>query len=237
MCGPKNLYGEQRSTSTPQPATSIGPCGPKCTASAHASAPTPCASSTIAPDVRRRADGVRRHGEGHDAGSVAQLGLEAAEVEGEVVVDVDESHDDPEVALEVQPRRDVRVVVEPRDQHLVVAAELPAESAGEQEVERGHALAERDLPGVAAEERARLLVREVDERTRATRGLVRRAHVRVVVPEVVGDRVDHAVRALRPAGPVEEREGSLERGVASPDGGDVEQRRTHAWSAPLTVQR
>ena len=44
-CGPKNLYGEQRRTSTSSAATSIGPCGAKWTASTHTSAPASCARS------------------------------------------------------------------------------------------------------------------------------------------------------------------------------------------------
>ena len=54
--------------------------------------------------------------------------------------------------------------VEPRDEHLVAGLELARERAREQEVERGHALTERDLARVAAEERARTVVRPEHER-------------------------------------------------------------------------
>ena len=148
-----------------------------------------------APHVGRRADRVGRDRERDDARAIAELRLEAVVVEREVVVDVDLANDDAEVLLEREPRRDVAVVVEPGHEHLVARLQLAGERAGEEEVERGHALAERHLVARAAEERARLLVGEIDERARPARRLVRRADVGVVVPEVVGDRVDHLVRA------------------------------------------
>ena len=71
---------------------------------------------------------------------------------------------------------------------------------------------------------------------RAARRLVRGTDVRVVVAEVVGDRVDHLVGALGAAGAVEEREPALQGGEAGTNSGDVEQRGTHGSSSPLTVQ-
>ena len=179
------------------------------------------------PDVGRGADRVGGDREGDDARPVAELRGEAVVVEREVVVHVDLAHDDAEVLLQREPRRDVAVVVELRHEHLVARLQLAGERPGEQEVERGHALAERHLVAGAAEERAGLLVGEIDERRRAARGLVRGADVRVVVAEVAGDRVDHLVGALRPAGAVEEREPALQGGEAGTNGGDVEQRGTH----------
>ena len=145
--------------------------------------------------VGRRADRVGRHRERDDAGAIVELRLEAVVVEREVVVDVDLANDDAEVVLEREPRRDVAVVVEPGHEHLVARLQLAGERAREQEVERGHALAERHLVARAAEERACLLVREIDERARPAGRLVGGADVRVVVLEVAGDRVDHLVRA------------------------------------------
>ena len=84
-------------------------------------------------------------------------------------------------------------------EHLVAGLELAGERAREQEVERGHALPERDLAGIAAEERGGALVRGVDQLVRPARRLVGRADVRVVLAQVAGDRVDHLVGALRPA--------------------------------------
>ena len=45
--------------------------------------------------------------------------VEVGEVDAALVVDVGEAHDDPKVVLQLEPRRDVRVVVEPRDDDLV----------------------------------------------------------------------------------------------------------------------
>ncbi len=153
---------------------------------------------------------------------------EVVEVEREVVVDVDEADDDADVLGEREPRRDVPVVVEARHQHLVAGLELACERAGEEEVERGHALPERDFAGAAAEERPGALVRGVDDGVRSPRRLVRRSDVGVVLAQVARDRVDHLVGALRAARAVEEREPSVERGEAASDRADVEEGRAHA---------
>ena len=164
--------------------------------------------------IGRSADRVGRNRERDDAGAIVELGLEAVVVEREIVVHVDLANDDAEIVLECEPGSDVAVVVEPGHEHLVSLLQLAGERAREQEVERGHALAERHLVARAAEERARLLVREIDERARPAGGLVGRSDVRVVVPEVVGNGVDHLVGHLRAPGAVEECEPALERGEA-----------------------
>ena len=79
-------------------------------------------------------------------------------------------------------------------------------------------------------------VRALDQLDRAHARVVGRAHVRVVLAQVAGDRVDHLVGALRAAGPVEEREPAVERGVAGTDRLDVEHGRAQRSSSPLTVQ-
>ena len=189
-----------------------------------------------APHVGCRADRVGRDRERDDAGAIVELRLEAVVVEREVVVHVDLADDDAEIVLEREPGRDVAVVVEPGHEHLVAGLQLAGERAREEEVERGHALAERHLVARAAEERAGLLVREIDERARPARRLVRGADVRVVVLEVAGDGVDHLVGHLRPAGAVEEREPALQRREAGTHSSDVEQCGTQEKSSPLTVQ-
>ena len=50
---------------------------------------------------------------------LGQLPLEVGEVERRVVVQVDEADRQVEVVRELEPRRDVAVVVEPRDEDLV----------------------------------------------------------------------------------------------------------------------
>ena len=79
-------------------------------------------------------------------------------------------------------------------------------------------------------------VRALDQLDRAHARLVRRADVRVVLAQVARDRVDHLVGALRAAGPVEEREPAVERGVAGADRLDVEHGRAQRSSSPFTVQ-
>ena len=81
-------------------------------------------------DVRSGADRVRGGGEGDDARLLGQLPLEVVVVEREVVRHVDEADDDPEVALELEPGGDVRVVVEPRHEHLVAGARARARRRG-----------------------------------------------------------------------------------------------------------
>ena len=110
-------------------------------------------------DVGRGADRVRGGREGDDLRPRRALGGQVVEIEREVVVDVDEADDDADVLGEREPRRDVPVVVEPRDEHLVAGLELAGERTREEEVESGHALPERDLAGIAAEERGGTLVR------------------------------------------------------------------------------
>ena len=74
----------------------------------------------------------------------------------------------------------------------------------------------------AAEEVGRTLPRVLDQLDRAPRGLEGAADVRVRLAEIRGDRVDDLVRALRPAGAVEEGERPLEGGEPGAYGGDVE---------------
>ena len=102
--------------------------------------------------VRRGPDGVRGHGERDDARALGQERREVVVVELELVGHARDADDDPEVVRELEPGRDVGVVVERGDDDLVALAQRPRERAREQEVERGHARAERDLVRRAAEE-------------------------------------------------------------------------------------
>ena len=178
--------------------------------------------------VWRRPDRVRGDRKRDHLRALGELRFEVAQVEREVLVHAGEADDDPEVLRELQPRRDVRIVIEPGADDLVAALQRPAERAREQEVEGGHALPERDLIGVAGEEAARAEVRALDQLDRSHARVVGRTHVRVVLAQVARDRVDHLVGALRAAGPVEEREPAVERGVAGADRLDVEHGRAHA---------
>ena len=137
-------------------------------------------------------------------------------------MDLDEADAEIEVARELEPRRDVAVVVEARDEDLVAGLERPAERAAQGEVERGHVRAQDRLLGPAAEEPRRGCVRLLDELVAAATGREGAAEVRVRLPQVVRDRVDHGLRALRPAGRVEERDAGRERRKSRPDRLEVE---------------
>ena len=106
---------------------------------------------------------------------------------------------------ELEPRGDVGVVVELRREDLVAGPQLPADRAGEREVERRHVLSEHDLLGRAAEEPRAGEPGFGDERIASHARLERPAEVRVRLAQIAGDRVDHGIRHLRAARPVEER--------------------------------
>ena len=97
------------------------------------------------PDVRRGSDRVRGDREGDDARPVREQPGEIVVVDLELLGDAGDAHDDPEVVGELEPRSDVRVVVELGDDDLVARAQRPRESAREQEVECRHARPEGDL--------------------------------------------------------------------------------------------
>ncbi len=179
-------------------------------------------------DVGQRADGVRRDGEGDDAGARGKLCLEIGEIDVTFVGDVGEADLEAEVVGQLQPRGDVPVVVEARDDDLVSGFEPAARSAGERERQRGHVGAERHLVGRAAEEAAGGLARGIDDAHGPLAGLEGPADVRVGLAQIRGDGVDHLVGNLCPAGPVEQHEPALERAVAPADGLDVERRDAHA---------
>ena len=238
MCGPKNLYGEQMRTSTSHAGDVDRPVRPV----VHRVGPRESTGAVgeldDAAHVRRRADRVRGDRERDDARPLGELGLEVGVVDLELAREAGHADDDPEVVGQLEPRRDVPVVVERRDDDLVALAQRPPERAGEEEVHGGHALAERGLSRRAAEEGGRALVGALDEPVRPAARLVRRADVGVVLAQVGRDGVDDLVRALRPARPVEEREAPVERGEARAHGRDVEQGGAHELTSwPLTIQR
>ena len=181
-----------------------------------------------APSVRAPCRPSSRRPESHDPRSLGELRLQVVVVDRELAGEAGNMDDEPEIVRELEPRRHVRVVVECGHDDLVALPQRPREGAREQEVERRHALPERRLSGRAAEERRGLLVRMLDERGRPPARRVRRADVRVVLAEVVRDRVDHLVRALRATRPVEERETAVECGEPRTNRGDVERRRAHS---------
>jgi hypothetical protein len=184
--------------------------------------------------VGRRPEGVRGEREGDDASSLGQLSLEVVEVEGRVRVDLDVADLNAEVVGELQPRGDVAVVVEARDEDLVAGSQRPSERARECEIEGRHVLAEDRLAGSAAEEAGRGRVRQLDELVAAAAAGERSAEVRVGLAEIRGDRVDHGARALRAAGCVEEGDAGVKRGELCADRLQIDCRGRHL---PLLERR
>src|ERR671918_1785754 len=150
---------------------------------------------------------------------------------GFLLPQVGEGYDEGGVVREFEPRRDVAVVVQPRDDDLVAGGELPSERPGQHEVERRHVLPEADLVRRAAEKARRRVVRGDDERVAPQARLEGPAEVRVRLPQVGGHRLDHLVGRLRPARRVEKRRGPVERREAGAHGRHVERHRAHNASS------
>ncbi len=131
--------------------------------------------------------------------------FEVLEVERDVVLsDVDLADRHPSVGGHRLPGRDIRLVVECRDDDLVAGPERRADRAPDVEGERRHVVAELDLVRARGTEevgngRVGLVRDRVAQLTRGERA----AAVGVGVREVVADGVDDALRDLRAAGSVE----------------------------------
>ncbi len=103
-------------------------------------------------------DGANRVGrprEGDDFRSRAELIRQVTEVERGVCVNVGVPDAQAEVGGQVQPRRDVPIVIKPRYHDLVTWPQLAAEGSRQREVECGRAPAEDHLVSVATEEAGR----------------------------------------------------------------------------------
>jgi len=153
------------------------------------------------------ADGVGCDRERDDARAVRELPLEIAEIEGRVVVDVDEPNLKPLVVGELEPWGHVGVVVEFGDEDLVTLAPFASGRPRQRERERRHVGAEDRLLGCTAEELAGRLACLRHEGLCPAARLVWAADVRVRLPVVAGDRLDDLVGHLCPAGPVEKGQG------------------------------
>ena len=81
-------------------------------------------------DVAQGSDGVRGDGKRDDAGTVGELSLEVAEVESRVVVDFHQPNFESHVVGELEPGRDVPVMVELRGDDLVALFPLPSGGPG-----------------------------------------------------------------------------------------------------------
>ena len=156
------------------------------------------------------------------------------EVEAALVVDLAQAHDEPLVVRELEPRREVAVVVELRADDLVSGAPQTPGGTGESEIHRRHVRAERDLVDGRPQEARGGGVRLAHERIGPARRLERAAEVRVRLAQILRDRVDHRVGHLCAAGAVEERHRPVERAEARAHRLDARQDTCHVY-AGLTV--
>jgi hypothetical protein len=168
-------------------------------------------------DVDERTDRVRGPRERDNARAVREQRLEVLEIQRRIVADLREEHAQVEVVGELEPGRDVGVVVELRDDDLLARGQLPPERAGEREVERRHVRPEDHFAVVAAQKLSARAPCFRDELIAAAARFERPAEVCIRLTQVSGDRVDDDVRNLRAARPVEERDPPVERGEPFPD--------------------
>src|SRR5579859_7770802 len=103
-----------------------------------------------------------------------------------------------------KPGGDVGIVVETGDDDFVSGLQFTTNRARDGVGQRGHVWAESDFVGAAVEEVGHGGAGFGDHGVGAPAGGIGSAGVGVVVAEVVGDGVDHALRNLRAAGAVEE---------------------------------
>ena len=115
-------------------------------------------------DRRDRAHGVRRVRERDHACAIREQRSQMVDVETALVVDLRELDDQAPVARQLEPGRDVAVVIEPRADDLVARDPLSPGGSRECEVEGRHVRAEGDLLGGRVEELGGRLSRALDER-------------------------------------------------------------------------
>jgi hypothetical protein len=168
-------------------------------------------------DLRDRRDGphrVRRPRERYDARAIGEERPEMIDVEPAFLVDLGELDDEAPVVRELEPGRDVAVVVESRAHDLVAFVPGARRGTRQSEVQRRHVRAESDLVDGRIEEVRGGCARLREQGVGAPRRAEWPVGVRVRVPEVVADRVDHGIGHLRTTRAVEECEGLLQRGEA-----------------------
>jgi len=111
--------------------------------------------------------------------------------------------------FEREPRGDVGVVIQARNQNFVAgtklaSADLPTKAAGNGVGQRGHVRAEDNFVGATVQKVAHGGAGFAKHGVGVAAGSVGPASIGVVVPQVIRDRVDHPLRHLRSAGAIEE---------------------------------
>jgi hypothetical protein len=157
--------------------------------------------------VGDRADGVARRGDRHPACPLAQRCLDRGGGQLERPgLGIGVADGRARALGRDPPRRDVRIVVQPRAHDFVAGAEGAGDGRGEAHRQRGHARPEDDAARVAAEQASDGLARRGDELVGRLGRAEDAAVVRVVAAaHEVGHRVDGGVDHLRPRRAVEPR--------------------------------
>ena len=151
------------------------------------------------------AHGVGSPPDGHHAGVAANLRREVEHVKGAIArLDVGRAHLHPAL-LQAYPGRDIRVMIQAAHQQLVPALQLSAQGATQGKGQRRHVGAEDHLVGCAIEEVRHRGARIGNHPIGALAGEECTPGVRVACGEVIGNRVNHALRHLGTARSIEER--------------------------------
>ncbi len=173
------------------------------------------------------ANRVRRVSHGDNPATRRELAREVVQVKRAVFfVDVHELNLHP-AFFERLPGRDVRAVVELREQNLVAGAEVAADSAADRERQRSHVLPEDDFVRIAAQEISHRGARAGDDLVGLATGRVLPVGIGVAGFQIMRNGVDHALRDLRAARAVEESWGTAvdrarERGELRADPREIE---------------
>jgi hypothetical protein len=142
-------------------------------------------------------NGVGRECERHDFRALGQRVLERVTVERDVVlVELDPAHRCARILGGQDPRADVRVVIQARDDDLVAGPKRPADGTGDREHQRGGVGPEHDLVGIGAEQVRSGTVRLVDDAVGLLAGGEGSVRVRVARPQVRGHGLDDRLRDL-----------------------------------------
>ena len=160
------------------------------------------------------ADRIRRVANGDKLCFFVDLRRQVGHVERAVgVVDFCPANSYAPIFCHGQPRRDVRVVIEASHEDFVPAIEVAADGARDGEGQRRHVGTEGDFVGAAVQEVGHGAASPRDHCVGVSAGRVSSASIGVVVAQVGGDGVDHALRDLRSARAVEERGGVAVHGL------------------------